>query len=674
MGGKKLLLFFIFQVVIGYSQTTAKDSIKLEEVIVSITKIRDSIKNTPYSISANDYSNFQNNAQQFYLSEYIERIPGVFISNDNNFAQDSRISIRGFGSRANFGIRGIKLIVDGVPETTPDGQSQIDNLNLELIKNIEVIRGTSSSLYGNSSAGVIKIKSITDFDKNFSKISYSTGSHSQVKKQAFFGIKNKNSYYTVLLGETKAKGYRSYSDFKNSNFNLNFKKNFSKNSWLNVNFNIVSSPYAKDAGGLTLNEVTDNRTQARKRNLQYKTEEDINHYKFSSSFNNEISKSVLFSTYTFFSKRYYNGKIPVENGGAIKLNRDYWGIGLNFQINSRAETHIGIDFGNQNDLRKRFNNIKGEIGDLVLNQYEKFKNLGIYLVNNFQIKNFTINSGFRYDLNRIEMEDLISENINLHDQITLKSFNPSLGINFKINKNSRVFINTSSGFETPTLNEYSATPIGTGFNKDLKSQKNMGYELGASLFNLSKKFSLDIVFFESVTNDEVLSYEDENFPDQKFYNNAGKSKRKGIEIAGLLKLNNTILSSSYSSGDYYFKDFSENSNDFSGNKIPGIPKNIFTLSLEHRTKNNVFLNFNFKNIGEIYADNSNVTKIDKFNTLNFKMGKEFEVSKSVIYPYLIINNIFQSEYFDNIRINAFGGRYYEPAPKRTIFGGIRVTF
>ena len=674
MGGKKLVLFFIFQVVIGYSQTTAKDSIILEEVIVSITKIRDSIKNTPYSISANDYSNFQNNAQQFYLSEYIERIPGIFISNDNNFAQDSRISIRGFGSRANFGIRGIKLIVDGVPETTPDGQSQIDNLNLELIKKIEVIRGTSSSVYGNSSAGVIKIKSITDFDKNFSKISYSTGSHSQVKKQAFFGIKNKNSYYTVLVGETQAKGYRAYSDFKNSNFNLNFKKNFSKNSWLNVNFNIVSSPYARDAGGLTLNEVTDKRTQARKRNLQYKTEEDINHYKFSSSFNNEISKSVLFSTYTFFSKRYYNGKIPVENGGAIKLNRDYWGIGLNFQINRRSKTHIGIDFGNQNDLRKRFNNIKGEIGNLVLNQYEKFKNLGIYLVNNFQIKNFTINSGFRYDLNRIEMEDLISENINLHDQITLKSFNPSLGINFKINKNSRIFINTSSGFETPTLNEYSASPIGSGFNKDLKSQKNMGYELGASLFNLSKKFSLDIVFFESVTNDEVLSYEDENFPDQKFYNNAGKSKRQGIEIAGLLKLNNTILSSSYSSGDYYFKDFSENSNDYSGNKIPGIPKNIFTLSLEHRTKNNVFLNFNFKNIGEIYADNSNVTKIDKFNTLNFKMGKEFEISKSVIYPYLIINNIFQSEYFDNIRINAFGGRYYEPAPKRTIFGGIRVTF
>ena len=382
----------------------------------------------------------------------------------------------------------------------------------------------------------------------------------------------------------------------------------------------------------------------------------------------------MFSTYAFFSKRYYNGKIPVENGGAIKLNRDYWGIGLNFQINRRSKTHIGIDFGNQNDLRKRFNNNKGEIGDLVLNQYEKFKNLGIYLVNNFQIKNFTINSGFRYDLNRIEMEDLISENINLHDQITLKSFNPSLGINFKINKNSRIFINTSSGFETPTLNEYSASPIGSGFNKDLKSQKNMGYELGGSLFNLSKKFSLDIVFFESVTNDEVLSYEDENFPDQKFYNNAGKSKRQGIEIAGLLKLNNTILSSSYSSGDYYFKDFSENSNDYSGNKIPGIPKNIFTLSLEHRTKNNVFLNFNFKNIGEIYADNSNVTKIDKFNTLNFKMGKEFEISKSVIYPYLIINNIFQSEYFDNIRINAFGGRYYEPAPKRTIFGGIRVTF
>ena len=183
MVNKKLIIFFMIQIMFGYSQNFINDSINLNEVVVSITKIKDSLNKSPFSITSTDYQNFQKNAQQFYLSEYIERIPGVFISNDNNFAQDSRISIRGFGSRANFGIRGIKLIVDGVPETTPDGQSQIDNLNLEIIQNIEIIRGTSSSLYGNSSAGVIKIKSLTEFDKNFSKVSFSYGSNNQTKKQ-----------------------------------------------------------------------------------------------------------------------------------------------------------------------------------------------------------------------------------------------------------------------------------------------------------------------------------------------------------------------------------------------------------------------------------------------------------------------------------------------------------
>ena len=87
----------------------------------------------------------------------------------------------------------------------------------------------------------------------------------------------------------------------------------------------------------------------------------------------------------------------------------------------------------------------------------------------------------------------------------------------------------------------------------------------------------------------------------------------------------------------------------------------------------MFLNLNFKNIGTIYANNSNTIKVNAFNTMNFKIGKEYKLSRSVLYPYLIISNIFDEEYFDNIRINAFGGRHYEPAPKRTIFGGIRIT-
>ena len=672
MKNKKVIIFFLIQVFFSHSQNIVNDSIKLDEVVISITKIKDSIKKSPFAISAFDFTNFQSTAQQFYLSEFLERTPGIFISNDNNFAQDARISIRGFGSRSNFGIRGIKLIVDGVPETTPDGQSQIDNLNLEIIQNIEVIRGTSSSLYGNSSAGVIKIKSVTDFENNFSKIAYSLGSNNQAKKQAFFGVKKNNSYYTFLVSETKSEGYRDFGDFKNSNINLNFKKNISKDTWFNINFNLVDSPYAYDPGGLTLKEVQEDRKQARERNIEYQTKEDITHYKLNSSFNKKINKKLSFSSYVFISKRDFNGKIPVKNGGVIDLERDYWGIGSSLQINSKFKTQIGFDIGNQNDLRKRYNNNQGDIGELVLNQEEKFQNIGFYIVNNFELNNFAISSGIRYDINKVEIQDNFLENGNFSDDINLNSFNPSLGINYRINKNSRIFINTSSGFETPTLNELSSSPIGSGFNKDLKSQINMGYEIGYSLFNNQKKSNIDIIYFKSITNDEILSYEDENYPNQKFYNNAGKSERNGIEISGFFTFNKTILSSSYSQGNYIFKEFNDNGNNYRGNKIPGIPNNVLTISVEHKTKKELSLNLNFKKIGAIYANNSNTTKIDDFSTLNFKIGKEIKLYKSVIYPFLIINNIFEKKYFDNIRINAFGGRHYEPAPERTIFGGLRI--
>lgn len=668
----KILLVLIFQGFFGFSQNSSNDSIKLKEVIVSITKIKENIKNSPFAISSKSFSKFQTSAKQFYLSEYIESVPGVFISNDNNFAQDSRISIRGFGSRANFGIRGIKLIVDGVPETTPDGQSQIDNLNLEIIEKIEIIRGTSSSLYGNSSAGVIKIQSISEFDKNFTKIGYALGSNNQEKKQALVGIKSNETFYTFLVSETKGDGYRNFGDFKNSNINFRVKKNISKDSWLNFNFNIVHSPYSNDPGGLTIEEVKQDREQARERNLQYKTSEEINHYKASSSFNKKLNEKLSFSTYAFISNRNFNGKIPVKNGGAIDLKRKYWGIGGSFLFKSKLKTQIGFDVGNQNDRRKRYNNDIGITGNQVLDQNEKFSNLGIYLVNNYNLNRLSISSGIRYDTNKVKLEDLFFSDGDSSGNIILNSLNPSLGINYKLNKKSRIFINTSSGFETPTLNEFSSSPIGTGFNKNLKSQINMGFELGFSLYDTQKKSNIDLVYFKSITNDEILSYEDEKFPNQKFYNNAGKTERNGIEIAGFYTLNRTVISSSYSLGDYVFKEFFENKFNYKGNKIPGIPNDIFTLSIEHKTINELSLNLNFKNIGALYANNSNTIKVDEFNTFNFKIGKEIKLSRSIIYPYLIISNVFDKEYFDNIRINAFGGRYYEPAPKRTIFGGIRI--
>ena len=182
------------------------------------------------------------------------------------------------------------------------------------------------------------------------------------------------------------------------------------------------------------------------------------------------------------------------------------------------------------DFRKRFFNNDGKVGELVLEQDENFINYGIYLVSSYKFNDFTISAGLRYDKNRISINDKYLTDGNSSDRINLNSSNPSLGINYKLDNLTRFFANISSGFETPTLNEFGSSTIGSGFNKNLKSQKSINYEMGFSKTSQNNNFKYDIVYFNTYTKDEVLPYEDSQFPNQVFYNNAGKTKRNGIEF------------------------------------------------------------------------------------------------------------------------------------------------
>ena len=657
------------------AQKQAKDSIKLEEVIISVTKIKDSLVNTPFSVSIKNFSTFQKSAEQFNISEYIEDVPGIFISNDNNYAQDSRISIRGFGSRANFGIRGIKLIVDGVPETTPDGQSQIDNLNLEIIEKVEVIRGVGSSLYGNSSAGIIKIKTLQELQNTFARIGFSLGSNQQNKSQFFLGQKYKKTSYTFLYSQTKSNGYRNNSGFKNNNLNINLFKKVNDKTNYGLSFNYVDSPYAIDPGGLTIEEVEDNRKQARERNVIYDSKESIKHLKLSGSFEKKISNKLTFSKYLFFSNRDFNGNIPVKKGGTIKLDRKYWGLGASLLIKNKFNTQIGFDLGNQKDLRKRYFNNEGEIGALVLEQNEKFINYGIFLVSSLKLNSFIINPGIRLDKNTISIDDRFLADGNSSDKINLNSLNPSLGINYKSNSFNRFFVNVSTGFETPTLNEFGSSPIGSGFNKNLKSQNSINYELGFSKKSINNKFKLDLIYFNTSTKNEVLPYEDSQFPGQVFYNNAGKTQRSGIEFSGSYNYNNFWnFNSSISIGRYLFDEFIDNEKNYSGNKIPGVPEKTMFFNVNYKNESKLSVSLQLKVIGDLYANNSNSVKVDGFNRLNLKISKGINYKKITIDPFLIFKNILGTSYYDNIRINAFGARYYEPAAKANFYGGIKIKF
>ena len=319
----KILFFLVIFSFSGiWAQQDSLNLIKLEPVILNVSRIAESLENLPISISRLDFREKQDLKQQLSFNEYLSGIPGLFALNANNFSQDLRVSIRGFGARSAFGIRGIKIIVDGIPETTPDGQGQVDNLNLSIIKSMEIIRGPSSTLYGNASGGVISIKTIDEFDKNFAKAGLTLGSYGMQQYQLAFGLKSKKTNYLFQGNKIKTNGFRQQSDFKNYNFNLRMGHIFSDSSKLNVQVNYTNSPYAEDAGGLTIEEVNENRDQARQRNVEFKTEETIRQFKVGTHFTHKWNALTL-RTYGFYSSRDFYGLLPFEKGGIVNLARNY---------------------------------------------------------------------------------------------------------------------------------------------------------------------------------------------------------------------------------------------------------------------------------------------------------------------------------------------------------------
>ena len=661
----RLLLILPFFVYSNFQDSIKK--IDLDNVIVKSTRIDVNKKQAPLSVSVKNLLINKNYSSKSSFSDFTNSIPGLFTSSSNNFSQDLRISIRGFGARSAFGIRGIKLIVDGIPETTPDGQSQLDNLPLGLISNIEIIRGPSSILYGNSSGGVININTLSDNSVPYFKTSTIFGAYQYQSIQRTRVFDWNNSSLVVHYDKRRSNGYRDFSGYKSSILNLKYLRDLDEKNKIVLQINFTDSPYAKDAGGLKLSEVEDDRRQARKNNFNYDTYEKVKHIKTGFSWKHLNDDNSSIDSYFFYQKRDFNSKLPFNYGGIIFLERDYYGIGTKyskqyFSDNKSRTITLGIDHSNQQDDRKRFKNNLGEKGENTFYQIEKFKSTGVYFINQ---TNYTsgllFRYGVRYDENRIGTD---SESF-----ISLNKFNPSLGVSYSISKSDNIYFSTGTSFETPTLNELSNNPNGNGLNKSLDPSSSINYEIGWR--KTASNLTFESIVYLINTDNEILPYELEQFPGKNFYRNVGSTRRYGIEISSQLLFSNGKLNLSYTKAKNTFNDFVLDGNDLNGMSLPGIPDQILDIELIFNLSNRGILLINNRLIGDIYADNLNETMVSSYNLLNITYSKKIFKNSEV---YLGVNNLLDIAYFDNIRINAFGKRYYEPAPKRNIHFGLNFSF
>ena len=661
----KLLLLFPVIVFANFQDSIQK--IDLDNVIVKSTKINSNKKEIPLSVSIKNFRDEKNYNSQSSFSDFTSNIPGLFTSSSNNFSQDLRISIRGFGARSAFGIRGIKLIVDGIPETTPDGQSQLDNLPLGLVSSVEILRGPNANLYGNSSGGVISINTLTKSSEKHYRYSGIFGAYQYQSLQRTRILDWNSSSLIIHYDKRRSNGYRDQSGYKSNILNLKYINDLDYKNKIVWQVNYTDSPYAYDAGGLKLSEVENDRRQARKNNIDYDTYEKVKHLKTGVSWNHKRNENSFFDSYFFYQKRDFFTKLPFNFGGIILLDRDYYGFGTKYtkkyyRDNRNRTLVLGLDYLNQSDDRKRYKNDFGVQGEMTFDQIERFKSTGLYMLSqtNFD-SGLLIRYGIRYDINDISIDSSSS--------IILDKLNPSIGLSYKVNSNDNIFFSFGTSFETPTLNELSNNPNGVGLNEDLKSSSSLNYEIGwrKSVSNLT----LEAIAYVISSENEILPYELEQFPGKNFYQNVGSTSRYGLELNSQLSFKGGRINLSYTLSKNKFEDFLIDNNNLADNLIPGIPSQMLDLDIIFKLSRDRSLIISNRLIGERYADNANETLISSYNLLNIKYSKEIFSSSEI---FLGVNNAFNQEYFDNIRINAFGKRYYEPAPKRNFYFGINFSF
>ena len=657
-----LFIILFIPLVLAAQNKTSTTTITLKQVRVEAMKISSLKKEVPYSISVLNFKENQKLFQQLSLQEYLEGVPGLFSLNANNYAQDLRISLRGFGARSAFGIRGIKIIIDGIPETTPDGQGQIDNAPLGLIEKIEVLRGPQASFYGNAAGGVISIKTIDSLSENKNIFKSSFGNYNLQSYQFTSYLNKKNTSALIYFNNIQTDGFRKNSALKQKAINLKVKHRFTDQSLLNFQFNYTDSPLAEDSGGLTKEETLLEWDMARQRNIDYETYEKINQLKFGFNWEKKLRKKIKLNLFSFYSNRDFYGKLPFEFGGIIDLDRFYQGLGSSLIYNDINEnyTHqiqFGIEYYSQNDFRKRYKNLNGVKGSNVFDQKENFDTTAIFLIDKIELNNWIIRSSLRHD-------NLLISTDNSKYNKYYNVINPSFGFTNEFKNEQYIFLNFSTSFETPTLSELSANPSGLeGFNLELNPSKAHSYEFGWKSYKSNYLIEANIFYIKS--SNEVLPYELEDFPGRSFYENAGETERRGFELFSRFNWGSYSVEGSFTYAKYSFKN--EDHND-----LPGIPGTHWIIKVENNLNRGWTSRLTYENVGGFYANNINTVFINSFQKTRFQIAKRINFNSKIIDFSAGINNLLNKRYYDNIRLNAFGSRYYEPAPPRNFYISIAL--
>jgi iron complex outermembrane receptor protein len=675
----------------------------LEEIIVRATMIERRLEQVPAAVSVVDQDAIQLGRQQLALDEALSRVPGLFMQNRYNFAQDLRLSIRGFGARAQFGIRGIKVLVDGIPETLPDGQGSVDSIDLGATSQIEVIRGPSSSLYGNASGGVVSLTSEGGGADPYAQVRVASGGYGFEKTQFKTGGRTERLDYLVSLSDQELDGYRVQSAYKNKLLTGRFDLDLGNDRSLLTVLNLTDQPVSDDAGGLTPAVAPVNPRSAAPNNVLFDAGESLEQQRLGFVFTAPAGERGTITARNYYAWRDFGNLLPVQAAGIVDLDRKFVGGGFSYSYDGfwldRPNRFVaGVDFDDQDDERRRYDNLTntgGGRGALSFDQNEHVTSQGIFLQNELSVsERVQLSFGIRFDQVEFEIGDrYLADGRNDSGSKQFDDTSPMVGLVVELSDDLNFYTTYSSAFETPTTTEFNRADGLGGFNQALDPQVARNFEVGLrGALGDSQRY--EVTLFTIDVEDELIGREIPASPGRNFFENAGETSRKGLEFAWIANPTDRIQTTiSYTYSDFKFDRFVENvptvvpnptpppanitvsvPTDRAGRLIPGTAENVIFGEFAYRAPRGWYAAADVLYVDEQFGDNANTVVIGDYTLTNLRFGHTFELGDGglALSPFVGINNLTDEDYTSNVRLNAAFARYFEPGPGRNGYAGVTL--
>ncbi len=664
---------------------------QIDPVVVTATRTAERAFELPVAIDTVGAEQIQRGQLQINLSESLQRVPGISIQSRWNYAQDLQLSVRGFGARANFGVRGVRLYQDYIPATMPDGQGQTGSFSLVSAQRIEVLRGPFSSLYGNASGGVISVftedgPATPLLNGQLIGGSYDTW-NGVLKGEGQAGAVN----YVVAANAFTTSGYRDHSDASRTIGNAKLRLAVGPDTTITMIGNYLDQPDAQDPLGLTRAQWEANPRQADPLAVLFDTRKSVNQTQGGVTVEQRLSERADLRVTGYVGSRTVrqflalSGAGPTSSGGVTDLGNTFGGVdgrlSYRFTFADRPwRLTVGADAETQRQQRRGFVNDNGLLGDLRRDEIDTVSNTDGYVQLEFSPWDpISLFAGFRYSDVRFDSSDhyITAQNPDDSGARRYSDGMPVAGIVWHVTDYLNAYANYGQGFETPTFTELAYRPVGSGLNLGLEPSLSNSYEVGLKAL-LPRSQRVNLALFNTDTTNEIVINTASG--GRTTYKNAAKTRRQGVEAAWQGDLGAGFAG--YASYTYLSARFTTAATTGSppqtvpaGAHLPGVPQaNAYAeLSWAYPSAWGLNAALEVQYAGKMYVNDRNTDAAPAYTVGNLRVGFEQRAGAWLVREFFRLNNFANVNYVGSVIVGDTNGRYFEPAATRNFLVGASVS-